>query len=53
MLELPAHPIAHHRAAHLTPNDKTRSGDRSACSRLCEGAVTLGLDGLNVEIGEG
>jgi hypothetical protein len=46
MLELPAHPIAHHCAADLTPDDK-------ASSRTGKHPTTLGIAGRDVGIGEG
>jgi hypothetical protein len=50
MLELPAHPIAHHCAADLTTNHKTRPGDRRAGSGAREHPVTLGIGGLDLGI---
>jgi hypothetical protein len=41
MLELPAHPIAHHRATKLTADHETHS-------RASEGVVTLDIAGLKV-----
>ena len=53
MLQLPAHPIAHHRAADLTPNHKTCSGTHSgACSDVSESGVTPRV-GLDVGVGKG